>query len=134
MLPKMRKSAKLLYFHLREYHAAIKNCEYQDFLQLYRNTYVFMFNKNKMQNFIQIMLIRASLVAQTVKCLPAMRETWVQSPVRKIPWKRKWQPTPVLLPGKFHGWRSLVGYSPWDRKESDMTEQLHWFTGCLSAL
>ena len=33
--------------------------------------------------------------------------------VRKIPWSRKWQPTPVLLPGKFHGRRSLVGYSPW---------------------
>ena len=33
--------------------------------------------------------------------------------VRKIPWRRKWQLTPVLLPGKFHGWRSLVGYSPW---------------------
>ena len=42
--------------------------------------------------------------------------------VRKISWKRKWQPTPVLLPGKSHGWRSLVGYSPWGRKESDMTE------------
>ena len=38
---------------------------------------------------------------------------------------REWLPTPVLLPGKFHGWRSLVGYSPWDRKESDTTEQLH---------
>ena len=34
-------------------------------------------------------------------------------------------PTLVLLPRKFHGWRSLVGHSPWDRKESDMTEQLH---------
>ena len=33
--------------------------------------------------------------------------------VGKIPWRRKWQPTPVLLPRKFHGWRSLVGYSPW---------------------
>ena len=41
---------------------------------------------------------------------------------RKIPWRRKWQPMPVLLPGKSHGWRSLVGYSPWDHKESDMTE------------
>ena len=39
---------------------------------------------------------------------------------------RKWQPTPVLLPGKFHGWRSLVGYSPWDRKESDTTEGLYF--------
>ena len=50
--------------------------------------------------------------------------------VRKIPWRRKWRPTPVLLNGKFRGWRSLVGYSPWDCKESDMTEQLHWSTGC----
>ena len=39
-------------------------------------------------------------------------------------WRRKWQPTPVFLPGKFQGQRSLVGYIPWDRKESDMTEQL----------
>ena len=38
--------------------------------------------------------------------------------------KWKWQPTPVFLPGKFHGQRSLVGYSPWDGKESSTTEQL----------
>ena len=38
----------------------------------------------------------------------------------------KWHPTPVLLPGKSHGWRSLVGCSPWDREESDMTERLHF--------
>ena len=41
-------------------------------------------------------------------------------------WRRQWHPTPVLLPGKSHGWRSLVGCSPWGRKESDMTEQLHF--------
>ena len=41
-------------------------------------------------------------------------------------WRRKWQPTPVFLPWKFHGLRSLVGYSPWGRKESDTTEQLHY--------
>ena len=46
--------------------------------------------------------------------------------VRKIPWKRKWQPTPLLLPGKSHGWKSLVVYSPWGSKESDMTERLHF--------
>ena len=68
----------------------------------------------------------ASLVAQTVKRLPAMRETWVRSLVRKISWRRKWQPTLVLLPGELHGWRSLVGYSPWGRKESDTTEWLHF--------
>ena len=41
-------------------------------------------------------------------------------------WRRKWQPTPVFLPGKSHGWRTLVGYSPWGRKELDKTEQLHF--------
>ena len=40
-------------------------------------------------------------------------------------WRRQWQPTPVLLPGKSHGWRSLVGCSPWGREESDTTERLH---------
>ena len=42
--------------------------------------------------------------------------------VRKIPWRREWQPTPVFLSGEFHGQRSLEGYSPQSRKESDMTE------------
>ena len=43
--------------------------------------------------------------------------------IRKIPWRRKWQPTPVFLPGEFHRQRSLAGYSPWGLKESDITEQ-----------
>ena len=42
--------------------------------------------------------------------------------VGKISWSRKWQPTPVFLPGKSLGWRSLEGYSPWGRKMFDMTE------------
>ena len=41
-------------------------------------------------------------------------------------WGRQWHPTPVLLPGKSNGWRSLVGCSPWGRWESDSTEQLHF--------
>ena len=41
-------------------------------------------------------------------------------------WRRQWHPTPVLLPGKFHGRRSLVGCSPWGREESDTTEWLHF--------
>ena len=40
---------------------------------------------------------------------------------RKVPWKRKWQLTPIFLPGKFHGQRSLVGYSPWSCKELNAT-------------
>ena len=42
--------------------------------------------------------------------------------VEKIPWRRKWQPTPVFLPGKYHGQRSLVGYSPQGYKQEDATE------------
>ena len=44
--------------------------------------------------------------------------------VGKIPWRRTWQPTPVYLPGEFHGQRSLAGYSPWGHNESDVTEGL----------
>ena len=44
--------------------------------------------------------------------------------IGKIPWRREWLPSPVFLPGEFHGQRSLVGYRPWDHKESDVTEQL----------
>ena len=69
-----------------------------------------------------------SLVAQMVKCLSTMWETWVRSLGREVPWRRKWQSTPVLLPGKSHGQRSLVGYSPWGRKESDTTERYSPFT------
>ena len=61
--------------------------------------------------------------ASVVVCLPNRRcgfDPWV----RKIPWRRKWQPTPVFWPGKFHGQRSLVGYSPWGHNESD-TQQQH---------
>ena len=44
--------------------------------------------------------------------------------IGKIPGKRVWQPTPVFLPGESHRQRSLVGYSPWGHKESDMTEAI----------
>ena len=52
---------------------------------------------------------------------------------RDSKWRRQWHSTPVLLPGKSHGWRSLVGCSPWGRKESDTTEQLdfHFSLPCI---
>ena len=81
-------------------------------------------------------------MALVVKNLPANAgdiETWFNSWVKKIPWKRAWQRTPVFLPGEFHGQRSLAGYSPRDCKrvkhnlvtktvhgvckKSDMTEE-----------
>ena len=77
-----------------------------------------------MFNWLQLL---GSTVAQMVStCLQCGRprfDPWVG----KIPWRRKWQPTPVLLPEKSHGQRSLVDYSPWGCKESD-TQQFHTLT------
>ena len=61
---------------------------------------------------------------QTILKLPAMQETRVQSLGQKDPLEKEMQSTPVLLPGEFHGQRSLVGYSPQGLKESDRTERL----------
>ena len=71
--------------------------------------------------------MRASLVAQTVKSLPAMQETQVQSRGGKDALEREWLPTPVFLLGEFHGQRSLAGDSPWDFKQTDTTERLTFF-------
>ena len=69
-------------------------------------------------------VIQYFCVIQMVKNLPAMQETHSWSLGQEDPLERKWQRTPVFLPGEFHGQRRLVGYSPWGHKESDMTEQL----------
>ena len=76
----------------------------------------------------------APLVTQRVKRLSTTQETWVQSLGWEDPWRRKWQPTPVLLPGKSHGQRSLVGYSPRGCKALDTTERLHFLFFFLSFL
>ena len=62
-----------------------------------------------------------ALQADTLPFEPPSKP-WLQ----KIPWRRKWQPILVLLPGTFHGQRSLEGYSPWGRKESNTTEWLRF--------
>ena len=58
------------------------------------------------------------ITCQSRRCKRCEFSLWVW----KIPWRREWQPTSVFLPGKFYGQRSLVGYSPWGHKESDVTE------------
>ena len=63
-------------------------------------------------------------MAQMVKNLPTMQKFELDSWFGKIPWRREWQLTPVFLSGESQGQRILVGYSPWDRKESDTSEQL----------
>ena len=65
-----------------------------------------------------------------VKRLSTMRETWVQSLGREDPLEK--ESTPVVLPGKSHGQRSLVGYSPWGHKKSDTTERLHFTHSVLT--
>ena len=67
-------------------------------------------------------------MAQTVKNLPAVWETQVQPLSLEDPLEKEILPTLVFLTGESHGQRSLVGYSPWGRKESDTTEQLHLLT------
>ena len=84
--------------------------------------------------FTPSIVTSASQGALEVKNLPAnagdTRDVDGFDPwVRKIPWKRAWQPTLVFLSGKSHGQRSLVGYSPQGHKESDMTERLTLIPG-----
>ena len=59
-----------------------------------------------------------------LKSLPEMQEMWVQFLGWENTLEKEWQPTAVFLPGKFHGQRSLLGYSPWGLKELDKIEQL----------
>ena len=77
---------------------------------------------------------RASLVAQSVKSLPAIQETWVGFLGQEdFPWRRKWQPTPVFLPRESHGQRSLAGYSPWAHKSrTRLSEEAHSIMTCSS--
>ena len=67
---------------------------------------------------------QASLVAQTVESTCNVGDPGLIPESGKIPCRRKWQPTPVFLPGKPHERKSLEGYSPWGHKESDTTERL----------
>ena len=100
-----------------------------------RNYFVFLFDNFfpsvfSLHFFSWIFLLsshQTNSLTQTVKRLPAMRETQV----RWLGWEDPMEEemathTPVLLPEKSHGQRSLIGYSPWRRKESDMTERLHF--------
>ena len=64
-------------------------------------------------------------------CEPALGNSFIEA--QRHFQRRRWHPTPVLLPGKSHGWRSLEGCSPWCREESDMTERLlfHFSFSCI---
>ena len=67
-------------------------------------------------------------MAQTVKDHAAIQETWVQSLGQEDLLEKEMAPSPVFLPGEYHGQRSLVGYDPWGHKESDTTKVTNPFT------
>ena len=73
-------------------------------------------------------IVRASQVAQGQRIHLQCRKLRFDPWVGKIPGSRKWQPTPVFLPGKSNGQRSQAGYIPWGHKELDMTEHTHIHT------
>ena len=72
--------------------------------------------------FIYLFILRTSLVAQMVKCLSTMQETWVRSLGWEDLLEKEMATHSSTLPGKSHGQRSLVGYSPWGHKELDTAE------------
>ena len=86
---------------------------------MFVNSFIFV-----LKSIIYLAIV-ASLVAQMVKRLLTMWETWVQSLDWEDILEKEMKPTPVYLPGKSHGWRSLVGSDPWGHKESDKIEELH---------
>ena len=93
--------------------------------------YICVKKKKKENELVSITFTQGFPGGSVVKNLPECRrckrqgfDPWVG----KISWRRKWQPTPVFLPGKSHGQRTLTGYSPWGHKELDMTEQLNAHT------
>ena len=67
-----------------------------------------------------------SWMQNTNTCKYSLKDFFLLVCLCTVMHRRQWHPTPVLLPGKSHGWRSLVGWSPWGREESDMTERLHF--------
>ena len=112
---------------------------YNTFIYSNRHIYVFIYSHtytyiyiNVHKNFANIgngfYSVGASLVAQTLKNLPAMWETQAQSLGWEDPWEKGMTTHSVFLPGESHGQRSLMGYSPWGHKESDSTKQLRMYT------
>ena len=98
--------------------------------------FMFFYFKNFFTCILQYLFLTAlRLVAlgfldgSLVKSLTAMQKPSFNPWAGEIPWRRKWQPIPVFLPGELHGQRNLAGYNPWGHKESDTTE---WFSVSLS--
>ena len=89
-----------------------------------RRNYIYIYR----YRYIDIYRYRVSLVAQMVKNLPGMQEIWVRSLGQEDPMEKEMATPPVSLPEKFHGQRSLAGYSPWGRKRVRHDRATHTHT------
>ena len=85
-----------------------------------------MISQKQLAEFEYAKLGKITQVLGYLVILEPNSETWGIMEYSDSPQRRQWQPTPVLLPGKSHGQRSLVGCSPWAHKESDTMERLHF--------
>ena len=90
-------------------------------------------DSKQLYSFLHLEPISCSIQVLTVAswtCIQVSQEkgkmVWFSISLRAFHWRRKWHPTPVLLPGKFHGWRTLEGCSPWGHWGSYTTERLHF--------
>ena len=108
---------------LLSYNVAITKENYKAYISTWKNGRLQInasVEKSRTQNYKFVIIItKASLVAQTAKSWLIRlqyRRSRFNPWIGKIPWRRKWQPTPLFLPGKSHGQRSLAGYSPWGCK------------------
>ena len=101
------------------------------------NTFTFLSRELQASNFEDLRIRNCGKVNGVPWWLSSKEPTcqcrrWGFDPwVRKIPWRRAWQPNPVVLPGESHGQRSLVGYGSWGCKESDTTERLNNHKMCV---
>ena len=110
-------SGTLLVFHVNQVNQPLFSTHFPTTLFFPNLILYFELNKSLLANSVH-----PSNYPGSRQCGKPGFDPWV----RKILWRRKWQPTPVLLPGKSHGQRSVVGYSPWGHKESDTTERLQF--------
>ena len=79
-------------------------------------------NYSRQELFLLINMFQDQAILTRNSIKHSAVQSKISSFVKNLPYSRKWQPTPVFLPGKFHGQRSLVGYSPWSCKELDTIE------------
>ena len=104
--PVSQSGCTILYFHQQFMRVSTSSWP----LDSYKTEVILLYN------ILTLMEFRSSMEAQWYRIHLQCRRLWFNPWVRKIPWRRKWQPTPVFLPGESHGQKSLVGYSPWVAK------------------